>query len=205
MFDAWESSRLPPASASDHYGEGMALRASDVAAELRWRLPGVPTKKLHKLLYYCQGHHLGALGQPLFADSVQAWDMGPVVAILWHQDREGTAPLDARPLSEQQLNTVGYVVSRYGRLSGTDLEHLTHAEDPWRRADSKRQPGESVRIEPEWMREYFAGAAEDEGSEAEMPERHLLSAWLADASERRSEPLRADSPAALRSRLADAG
>jgi hypothetical protein len=36
----------------------MVVSAHDVAAALRARLPDLPTKKLHKLLYYCQGHHL---------------------------------------------------------------------------------------------------------------------------------------------------
>jgi uncharacterized phage-associated protein len=39
-------------------------------------------KKLHKLLYYCQGHHLATFGLPLFDESISAWDMGPVVGTL---------------------------------------------------------------------------------------------------------------------------
>ncbi|MBO0869079.1 MAG: hypothetical protein J2P15_10980 [Micromonosporaceae bacterium] len=54
----------------------MTASARDVAAAIRRRLPGVPTKKLHKLLYYCQGHHLAHFGVPLFAESVVAFDMG---------------------------------------------------------------------------------------------------------------------------------
>ena len=30
------------------------------------------TKKLHKLMYYCQGHHLATFGEPLFAGVVAA-------------------------------------------------------------------------------------------------------------------------------------
>jgi hypothetical protein len=40
----------------------MAVSAHDVAAEIRRRQPSVGTKKLHKLLYYCQGHYLAAFG-----------------------------------------------------------------------------------------------------------------------------------------------
>jgi uncharacterized phage-associated protein len=205
MFeDQARSCRRQPGP-TEGYGGDMALRAHDVAQELRRRLPGVPTKKLHKLLYYCQGHHLASRGDTLFSDSIQAWDMGPVVAVLWHQEREAGPSGDAKPLSEEQLNTVGYVVSRYGRLSGTDLEHLTHAEDPWLRADRGRQPGESARIEPDWMREYFVSSVGDGADAPDLPERRLLSAWLAAAPQRRSDPLSPDSPAALQARLADAG
>jgi uncharacterized phage-associated protein len=201
MFGNDPSSRLTPETTGDGYGDGMGTRAVDVAQELRRRLPGVPTKKLHKLLYYCQGHHLGVLGRPLFSDSVQAWDMGPVVAVLWHQEREGPMPPDPGPLSEQELNTVGYVVSRYGRLSGTDLEHLTHAEDPWRRADQDRRRGESVRIELEWMREYSSAELEDETQASDLPERSLLTTWLVGASQRRTDELTPDSDVSLRGRM----
>ena len=59
-----------------------------VAAELRTRMPGIGVKKLHKLLYYCQGHHLGTFGRPLFPESISAWDMGPMAGTLWHAEKE---------------------------------------------------------------------------------------------------------------------
>lgn len=71
----------------------MSVSARDVAAALRERLPGLPAKKQHKLLYYCQGHHLVATGEPLFTETISAWDMGPVVGTLWYEERTG----DARP------------------------------------------------------------------------------------------------------------
>jgi hypothetical protein len=70
----------------------MVLSAHDVAAELRRRMPGLPTVKLHKLLYYCQGHHLADLGEPLFAETVTAWDMGPVVGELRRAEKDGETP-----------------------------------------------------------------------------------------------------------------
>jgi uncharacterized phage-associated protein len=48
-----------------------------------------------------------------------------------------------------------YVVSRYGKLSGIDLMHLSHAEDPWLLANRNRPAGGSVRIRNEWTRDYF--------------------------------------------------
>jgi len=141
----------------------MAVSAHDVAAVLRERLPGLGTKKLHKLLYYCQGHHLAAFDEPLFVETISAWDMGPVVANLWKDEQRGEVRA-ARELTEGQLNTIGYVLSRYGALTGRDLEHLTHVETPWQLANSRRPPGGSVRIEREWIKEYFktTGAAIEE-------------------------------------------
>jgi hypothetical protein len=98
---------------------GGPVSAHDVAAEIRRRLPGVPTKKLHKLLYYCQGHHLGTFGAPLFTETISAWDMGPVVGELWYREGRREPLPSGRELTEAQLNTVGYVLSRYGALTGT--------------------------------------------------------------------------------------
>jgi uncharacterized phage-associated protein len=139
----------------------VSYSAHDVAAELRRRLPGLGTKKLHKLLYYCQGHHLAAVGEPLFGESLVAWDMGPVVDALWAAEKRGFTAAAPATLDEAALNTVGYVLSRHGALTGDDLEAKTHAEPPWRLADAVRRPGESAPIHPQWMHDYFAGDIAD--------------------------------------------
>jgi hypothetical protein len=126
--------------------------------------------------------------------------MGPVVGSLWFAEKQGVVDADDAftPLGEAELNTVGYVVSRYGRLSGRDLEVLSHAEDPWRRADRSRRPGGSARIEPEWMRAFFAAADDDD----EVPlDGEVLSEWLAGAGERSDQPPVRDDPQRLRARL----
>jgi uncharacterized phage-associated protein len=73
----------------------MAVPAREIAAALRERLPGLGTVKLHKLLYYCQGHHLATFGEPLFSDTISAWDMGPVVGTLWREEKDGVPPDEA--------------------------------------------------------------------------------------------------------------
>ncbi|HEU0129657.1 MAG TPA: type II toxin-antitoxin system antitoxin SocA domain-containing protein [Mycobacteriales bacterium] len=179
----------------------MTTSAHAVAAALRERVPGLPTKKLHKLLYYCQGHHLATFGEPLFRESISAWDMGPVVGQLWFEEKERLVPGDAPPLDEAALNTVGYVVSRYGRLSGNDLERLTHTEPPWQRADRDRRPRTSAKIQPEWLREYFASARDDDDDEEPAADAEAVAAWLAGAGERLAEPVRPDDLDELRARL----
>jgi uncharacterized phage-associated protein len=85
------------------------IQAQQVAAELRRRLPGVGVKKLHKLLYYCQGHHLATFDEPLFIESISAWDMGPVVGQLWKSEKDHGIAVEDAVLDEAVLNTVGYV------------------------------------------------------------------------------------------------
>lgn len=179
------------------------VSAHDVAEELRRRLPGLAVKKQHKLLYYCQGYHLAAFGHPLFAESVSAWDMGPVVGQLWHQEREGERPTRRVDLDEGQLNTVGYVLSRYGGLSGTELERLTHQEPPWLEADKERRLSGRQRIEPEIMARYFRSIDEDAGEDDDaLPPRDpdALHEWLSGAPERRRGDGQVDSMEELRRR-----
>jgi uncharacterized phage-associated protein len=161
----------------------MTVSAHDVAAVLRARLPGLGTKKMHKLLYYCQGHHLATFGEPLFPERVAAWDMGPVVETLWRDEKYHDEPPPRAELDEAALNTVGYVLSRYGSSTGADLEHMTHSETPWRLADAARQPGDSALIRPEWMRDYFRTDGAPGADEDEVPlDSGAVSAVIRDAA-----------------------
>jgi uncharacterized phage-associated protein len=161
----------------------MTASAHDIAAALRDRLPGLGQKQLHKLLYYCQGHHLAALGRPIFSENIYAWDMGPVVASLWRDERDQTPRPQPHPLGEAELNTIGYVVSRYGGLTGNDLERLTHSEEPWCAGDRRRAGGGSDRIEREWLTDFFvADGRLDPDSGEPVPDPDDVKAWLDDAA-----------------------
>ena len=87
--------------------------------------------------------------------------MGPVVADLWRAEKRDTASPLHQQLGNAELNTVGYVLSRYGGLTGKDLEILSHGEDPWREADQTRQPGGAVRIEHDAIARYFTADHEE--------------------------------------------
>lgn len=197
MFDENQDGWLAWSPARREYAAGMARSAKDVAAAIRERLPAVPTKKLHKLLYYAQGHHLATFRRPLFVESVSAYDMGPVVGQLWYAEKNDVPVALSVDLDEAQLNTVGYVVARYGGLSGRDLEILSHGERPWQRANQGRVPGTSARIAPEWMEEYFLEPDED----------HLaldpaeVAAWLSGAGERLRDEGHRDDVSEIRARL----
>ncbi|KLL11543.1 MULTISPECIES: Panacea domain-containing protein [Protofrankia] len=181
----------------------MTVSARDVASILRARLPGLGTKKLHKLLYYCQGHHLATFDRPLFNETISAWDMGPVVGQLWREEKDGQPrPPGRAELGEAELNTIGYVLSRYGALTGRDLEVLSHGELPWHAADLKRRPGASVSITLESMREYFATAGAPDGTEDEpLLDSAAVAHWLSDAADRRQGPEHPDDLNELRARL----
>lgn len=158
------------------------MTAEAVAVELRRRLPGLGVKKQHKLLYYAQAHHLASFERPLFTETISAWDMGPVVGQLWHAEHNAHPATETRvSLGEDALNTIGYVVSRYGALSGGELERLTHSETPWQEANAARsRSGTTAKMTVESIRVYFTrmdNDAEDTGAYVDAEE---LSAWLKD-------------------------
>lgn len=173
--------------------------AHTIAAELHARRPGLDKLALHKLLYFCQGHHLATFDQPLFDETILAWDNGPVVGEVWYAQDRGIEPPASSELGEAQLNTIGYVLSRYGGLSGQDLMHLTHSEDPWRWADANRKPGTSKRIEQSWIRQYFLA---DRGEQDDtVLDTAQVEQWLSDAASRRDIEGRADDPAEITERI----
>ena len=89
--------------------------------------------QLHKLLYYVQAYHLVWEGCPAFGEDIEAWDMGPVVADLWRDEKRGAGVRrSGRGLPESVRNTVTNVLHRYGHMTGKALSDATHAEDPWR-------------------------------------------------------------------------
>jgi len=179
----------------------MTVSAHDVAAVLRDRLPGLPKKKLHKLLYYCQGHYLATFDRPLFSETISAWDMGPVVGTLWRQEKDGEVPEPLAGLDEAALNTIGYVISRYGSLTGQDLENLTHSEAPWQLADRDRRPGRSARIELEWIKQYFTTWGAPDVDDEPALDSTAVTQWLDGAGARRADRLQPDSVEAVEARL----
>lgn len=127
------------------------VSAHDVAREIRRRLgTGIGAKKLQKLLYYCQAWHLTWTGEPLFDERIVAWDMGPVVAQHWADEKyQPGARRTPRELGGDQSSIIDYVLERYGHLNGDQLEQMTHDEAPWRDA------GRNAAISHKAMRSFF--------------------------------------------------
>jgi uncharacterized phage-associated protein len=136
---------------------------------------------VHKLLYFAQGHHLAATGRASFYEAIDCWDNGPVVAELWRAEEYGHPVPPPSELGEGELNTVGYVLSRYGALSPRDLINLTHSQDPWKLANAGRSPGTSKLIHQSWISDYFLGD-EQQGQETVPLDAGEVAKWLAGAS-----------------------
>lgn len=179
--------------------------ASDIAAELRRRRPGIGTKKLHKLLYLCQAHHLADTHRKLFAGSIAAWEMGPVVGRLWKHEQAHGPVREGRKLDQAALNTVGYVLSRYGALTGRDLEILTHGQSPWidARARGHANADPSPKIHLAELTAYFRESFDRDDDDLPVPDAALLDDALRGAATRLSEVRRPDDLDRLRTRVSE--
>lgn len=140
----------------------------DVAAYILQKQGDMSTWKFQKLVYYSQAWHLAWDEEPLFNARIEAWANGPVVPELYRLHR-GRFTISAWPegdpdsIAEAGRDTIDAVLSSYGKLTGRQLSHLAHAEDPWRRARGDLTPTDrSTRlISPQSMQQFYAALDAD--------------------------------------------
>ncbi len=94
--------------------------------------------KLQKLLYYAQGISvaLNGVDNPLFTDTIYAWEHGPVVKTVYREYSDygkGSLPILPRPkLEESDASIVDEIYRVFGRFSAWRLRQMTHEEAPWK-------------------------------------------------------------------------
>lgn len=118
--------------------------------------------KLQKLIYYAQGYFLAITnGQIIFDDRIEAWVHGPVCPTIYYEyKKHGIRPIpkgDSVIVPDEYQNVLEAVWEAYGEFSGSELERMTHQEDPWIQARSgipNWQAG-SNQISIQSMRDYF--------------------------------------------------
>lgn len=121
------------------------------------------TMRLQKLLYYAQGWHLGATGQPLFGETIEAWKHGPVVRVVYPVFKGyplAIPPAEGREddaLTDQTKEFLRAIWKQYGGFSGTALRNMTHRERPWidARGDLPEDAHSDEEITQHSMRDYF--------------------------------------------------
>lgn len=125
--------------------------------------------KLQKLVYYAQAWHLAFEGRPLFEGRFQAWVHGPVSRELYDRFKDTKtlySPVgygDVRPgfslndLDSAERSHIDAVLEVYGQFSGSQLEDMTHREEPWVRARGGRRPTQRCDelLDEELMRSYY--------------------------------------------------
>ena len=130
--------------------------------------------KLQKLLFYVDAYHLAYFGKQLVEDEFEAWAHGPVSRVLYNKLRDKSVlykeiqyvveegeidPLETVPsiINESQLEIVDTVLDTFGDMTGTQLEALTHSEEPWISAREGFQEGDrcTEKISKELTKVYY--------------------------------------------------
>jgi uncharacterized phage-associated protein len=155
----------------------MPYDAKAVANYFLWKpVPGerITQMKLHKLLYYAHGWHLGFGRGPLLDEMVEAWAYGPVVPSVYHEFKDlGSAPIDREAtilnprtldLETPEIDTNDHstlalldrVLEVYGGLSAVQLSAMTHAAgSPWSEMRRKYPNIKSVDIPNDVIEHHF--------------------------------------------------
>lgn len=97
--------------------------------------------KLQKLMYYAQGFSMARNNMKIFDESFEAWAHGPVCRRLYdeykgmsyHNIPDEMVKGDPKNVIKQikVWNTIFEVWEMFGKMSGKQLEMMTHRELPW--------------------------------------------------------------------------
>jgi uncharacterized phage-associated protein len=116
--------------------------------------------KLQKLIYYAQGFHLALVDSPLFDETIEAWEHGPVVPNLYHTYKQfGSGPIprpsngiDVEMYPAETRELLDEIFQVYGQYSAWKLRNFTHSEPPW--LDAYKNPV-SHEISRDALKRYF--------------------------------------------------
>ena len=130
----------------------------------------ITNMKLQKLLYYAQAWHLAEMDSPLFEENLEAWIYGPVVMSVYREFKRFRAtPIDAAGIKDVSCDDglrkfLEEIMRVFGGYSSYQLELMTHAEDPWRKARGDLSPTAASRnvIAHSDMKEYYRALTAEE-------------------------------------------
>lgn len=93
--------------------------------------------KLQTMLYFAQRECLAIVGEPLFEESFENWEEGPVLPELHFFFEEGYVPfepLETKKLTEREQFILDRIVFAYGQYEGWYLADMARREASWRRS-----------------------------------------------------------------------
>ena len=116
--------------------------------------------KLNKLDYFAQGYALARFGEPLFEETIEAWDYGPVVPSIYYAfnkyEKLGIDKIEEElPKFDEAVEELLLDVARkYGIFTGSRLTSMTHEPGtPW--ADSYIKTAMHTEIPTDSIKKYF--------------------------------------------------
>lgn len=95
--------------------------------------------KIQKLCYYAQAHFLLYYDKPLFAEKIEAWKHGPVVAEIYDNSLKAddlcqkwsVKKEDFSHFTTEEKEIISYVFAKYGGYTAYRLRDMTHEEAPY--------------------------------------------------------------------------
>ena len=144
--------------------------------------------RLQKLLYYCQGWHLGLFGRPLFRQPIEAWKDGPVVRSVYRLYAGSFMPIIPATLEvvltlpESIQSLIRMVWGEYSRYTPPELVRRTHEEPAWKQARGGLPDDaySDVELSLGTMAEYFRGVAREVATVRGYPVPDPVDVWQAD-------------------------
>lgn len=126
--------------------------------------------KHQKILYYVQAWHLAFEGVPAFDGKFQAWIHGPVNREIYNTYKDKKyiySDLSIKDIQDEKfyekINTdlrthIDTIIESYSKFTATELELMTHEEEPWIKAREGYSPNArcEVNIDEELMRKYYS-------------------------------------------------
>lgn len=120
-------------------------------------------KKLQKMCYYAYSWYYTLYNKKLFDNGgFQAWIHGPVNRELylkykdygWREISEG----NNNSITEDIKEFLDTIVDTFGIYDANELENMTHAEKPWKRAREGYEPYQNceIKIDDAIIKEYYS-------------------------------------------------
>lgn len=100
---------------------------------------GITNLKLQKMLYFADAVHLALFDKQLFADEIQAWDLGPVIPKVYFRFSKdyGNNPIHADASNgctdKELMDFLREVWNIFGKYSASELVNLSHRHLPWKK------------------------------------------------------------------------
>lgn len=126
-------------------------------------------KKLQKMCYYAYAWYYTLYGKRLFDNGrFEAWIHGPVNRELylkykdygWKEISQGDI---TNSICEDIKEFLDTIIDTFGVYSANELENMTHAEKPWKKAREGYAPDQicEVKIDDNIIKEYYASLMQE--------------------------------------------
>lgn len=118
--------------------------ALDIAKYIIWYCNnhkiGISNLKMQKILYFIQAEFLVELNMPCFKENIEAWDLGPVVPVVYHKYKAygysniPSFSIDSHSFhfSVLERDHLNAMIEECGKYSASRLVEITHNQSPWK-------------------------------------------------------------------------